>query len=460
MRAHGLATVCEEASCPNIGSCWEQRHATFMIMGDTCTRACAFCNVRTGLPGPLDPSEPERIAAAVAELGLTHVVVTSVDRDDLDDGGAGHFAAVVAALRARSPGTSIELLIPDFLNKAGALETVLAAVPTCSITTSKPCRGYISGSGPGARYYHSLRLLERAKKIAPDVFTKSGLMLGLGETRDEVMQVMDDLRTAGVDMLTLGQYLQPTRQHAEVRRFVPPDEFDGLRQVALAKGFLAVASSPLTRSSHHAGEEFRRLQAARRQSQTLRSEPRGVPLPTFATRRFVPFTPNQMFDVVADVERYPEFLPLCESLAVLSREMRGRRYEARCNHGRRLQGHSSEPSRLRYLLKPLRAGDLVTYLDGPFHHLENRWRFLAAPGGSEIDFYIDYEFRSPMLALLMGALFDQAFRRFSRLRRTGAVGLWGIAGRYNSRCYSRLSMPETLAWGRSCGRAGHPISQA
>ena len=264
VRNHGLVTVCEEASCPNIGACWEQRHATFMIMGDTCTRACAFCNVRTGMPGPLDGSEPQRLADAVAELGLAHVVVTSVDRDDLDDGGAAHFAAVVAALRLTAPDTTIELLIPDFLKKGGALETVLNAGPDVLNHNLETVPGLYLRIRPGARYFHSLRVLDSAKELAPGVFTKSGLMLGLGETRDEVMQVMDDLRTASVDMLTLGQYLQPTRQHAEVRRFVPPDEFDSLRQVALAKGFLTVASSPLTRSSHHAGEEFQRLQVARR----------------------------------------------------------------------------------------------------------------------------------------------------------------------------------------------------
>ncbi len=263
VRGHGLVTVCEEASCPNIGSCWEQKHATFMIMGDTCTRACAFCNVRTGIPGPLDPTEPERLAKAVGDLGLAHVVVTSVDRDDLDDGGGKHFAAVVTALNTRSPGTTIELLVPDFLKKDGALETVVAAGPDVLNHNLETVPGLYLKIRPGARYYHSLRLLERAKKISPGVFTKSGLMLGLGETRDEVMQVMDDLRTANVDMLTLGQYLQPTRQHAEVRRFVPPEEFDSLRQLALAKGFLTVAASPLTRSSHHAGEEFKKLQTAR-----------------------------------------------------------------------------------------------------------------------------------------------------------------------------------------------------
>ncbi|MGQ0672099.1 MAG: lipoyl synthase [Hyphomicrobium sp.] len=264
VKEHGLVTVCDEAACPNIASCWAERHATFMIMGDTCTRACAFCNVRTGLPGPLDEGEPYRLAAAVAALGLAHVVVTSVDRDDLADGGASHFARVVMAIRSATPPVTIELLVPDFLRKDGALETVLAAAPDVLNHNLETVPGLYLRIRPGARYYHSLRLLERSKAIRPGVVTKSGLMLGLGETREEVMQVMDDLRSADVDMLTLGQYLRPTPRHAEVRRYVPPAEFDSLRQVALAKGFASVASSPLTRSSHHAGDDFRRLKAARR----------------------------------------------------------------------------------------------------------------------------------------------------------------------------------------------------
>jgi lipoic acid synthetase len=267
VRALGLSTVCEEAQCPNIGECWQQRHATLMIMGDVCTRACAFCNVRTGLPAPLDPEEPGRVADAVARLALEHVVITSVDRDDLADGGAAHFAAVVDAVRARAPQTSIELLIPDFLRKDGALETVLAARADVINHNLETVPALYLRIRPGARYFHSLRLLQRVKEIDPSQFTKSGIMVGLGESRDEVQQVMDDLRSADVDFLTIGQYLAPTRKHAEVKRYVPPDEFDALRRLALGKGFLVVAASPLTRSSYHAGADFRRLQAARRASQ-------------------------------------------------------------------------------------------------------------------------------------------------------------------------------------------------
>jgi lipoic acid synthetase len=263
VRQHGLHTVCEEAGCPNIGECWEKRHATFMIMGDTCTRACAFCNVRTGLPGPLDGAEPERVAEAVARLGLNHVVVTSVDRDDLADGGAAHFAAVIAAIRARAPATTIEVLTPDFLRKDGALEIVVGARPDVFNHNLETVPGLYLRIRPGARYFHSLRLLQRVKELDPAMFTKSGIMVGLGERREEVLQLMDDLRSAEVDFLTIGQYLQPTRKHAEVKRFVPPDEFEGLKRVAAAKGFLLVAASPLTRSSHHAGEDFARLRAAR-----------------------------------------------------------------------------------------------------------------------------------------------------------------------------------------------------
>jgi len=263
VRANGLHTVCEEAGCPNIGECWDKKHATFMIMGDTCTRACAFCNVKTGLPGPLDPAEPDRVAAAAAKLGLAHVVVTSVDRDDLDDGGAAHFAAVIRALRARSRASTIEVLTPDFLRKPGAVATVVAARPDVFNHNLETVPSRYLTVRPGARYFHSIRLLQQVKEIDPLMFTKSGVMLGLGETRNEVLQVMDDLRSADVDFLTIGQYLQPTRKHHPVERFVPPDEFKAFETIAYAKGFLMVAASPLMRSSHHAGEDFQRLQAAR-----------------------------------------------------------------------------------------------------------------------------------------------------------------------------------------------------
>ncbi len=263
VRDHRLNTVCQEAQCPNLGECWSKRHATMMIMGDTCTRACAFCNVRTGLPGPLDAAEPGNVAEAVAKLGLEHVVITSVDRDDLADGGAAHFAAVINAIRARSPATTIEVLTPDFLRKEGALETVIAARPDVFNHNLETVAGLYLSIRPGARYFHSLRLLQRAKEIAPEIFSKSGIMVGLGETREQVLQLMDDLRSADVDFLTIGQYLQPTRKHAEVKSFVPPDQFAAYERIARAKGFLMVSSSPLTRSSHHAGEDFARLKAAR-----------------------------------------------------------------------------------------------------------------------------------------------------------------------------------------------------
>ncbi len=263
VRANGLHTVCEEAGCPNIGECWEKKHATFMIMGDTCTRACAFCNVKTGLPAALDPNEPLRVAEATAKLGLRHVVVTSVDRDDLPDGGAAHFAATIRAIREHCPATTIEVLTPDFLRKESAVATVVAARPDVFNHNLETVPSNYLTVRPGARYFASLRLLQQVKEIDPAMFTKSGIMVGLGEERNEVLQLMDDLRSADVDFLTIGQYLQPTRKHHEVVRFVPPDEFNALEAIARAKGFLMVSASPLTRSSHHAGDDFARLKAAR-----------------------------------------------------------------------------------------------------------------------------------------------------------------------------------------------------
>jgi lipoyl synthase len=263
VRANGLHTVCEEAGCPNIGECWEKKHATFMIMGDTCTRACAFCNVKTGLPGALDPAEPENVAEATAKLGLSHIVITSVDRDDLADGGAAHFAAVITAIRARCPQTTIEVLTPDFLRKDGAAETVAAARPDVFNHNLETVPSKYLTVRPGARYFASIRLLQQVKELDANMFTKSGIMAGLGEERNEVLQVMDDLRAADVDFLTIGQYLQPTRKHHPVLRFVPPEEFEALATIAYAKGFSMVSASPLTRSSHHAGEDFARLKAAR-----------------------------------------------------------------------------------------------------------------------------------------------------------------------------------------------------
>jgi lipoic acid synthetase len=264
VKSHGLVTVCEEAACPNIGECWSQSHATMMIMGEVCTRACAFCNVATGLPGNLDPGEPARVGEAVALMGLKHVVITSVDRDDLPDGGAHHFVATVRAIRVAAPDATIEILTPDFLRKpVAAAEAVIDSAPDVFNHNLETVPRLYLSIRPGARYYHSLRLLERVKERNPSMFTKSGLMVGLGETKEEVMQVMDDMRSAGVDFITIGQYLQPSRKHAPIERYVPPEEFASLETIARAKGFLMVAASPLTRSSHHAGADFARLRAAR-----------------------------------------------------------------------------------------------------------------------------------------------------------------------------------------------------
>ena len=270
IREHNLHTVCEEAGCPNIGECWARKHATVMILGDICTRACAFCNVATGKPGAVNPHEPDNLADTVDKLGLKHVVITSVDRDDLPDGGAHQFVRCIERIRATSPATTIEILVPDFRHKDGALESVVTAKPDVFNHNLETVPRLYLGIRPGARYYHSLRLLDRAKEIDPSLFTKSGIMVGLGEQRSEVLQVMDDLRSANVDFLTIGQYLQPTPKHAAIDRFVTPDEFDEYKRVGEAKGFLMVASSPLTRSSYHADRDFEALRGARHEQLTRR----------------------------------------------------------------------------------------------------------------------------------------------------------------------------------------------
>ena len=263
LRRQGLVTVCEEAACPNRHECWSKRHATVMVLGDVCTRACAFCAVETGIPNAVDAEEPFRLADAIAELRLRHVVITSVDRDDLEDGGASHFVACIEAIRARAPGTTIEILTPDFRHKPGAAERVAEAAPDVYNHNVETVPRLYRRIRPGASYQHSVALLARVKQVAPGTFTKSGMMLGLGETSEEVLTLMHDLRHADVDFLTLGQYLQPTPRHAEVSRYVPPDEFDEYRDTATRMGFLLVSSSPLTRSSYHADEDFQRLRAAR-----------------------------------------------------------------------------------------------------------------------------------------------------------------------------------------------------
>ncbi len=263
MRDLNLATVCEEAACPNIGECWAKKHATIMVMGDTCTRACAFCNVATGIPKPLDPMEPANVAVAVGGMALEHVVITSVDRDDLPDGGAAHIGKVVRAIRQSAPNTTVEVLTPDFKEKAGALDLLAADPPDVFNHNLETVPRLYPSIRPGSRYFVSLKLLEDIKTRVPGIFTKSGIMVGLGETREEVGQVMDDLRAAHVDFLTIGQYLQPTPKHAKIDRFVMPDEFTGYAKMARGKGFLLVSATPLTRSSYHAGDDFAKLRAAR-----------------------------------------------------------------------------------------------------------------------------------------------------------------------------------------------------
>ncbi len=264
MRNLKLNTVCEEAACPNIGECWSKKHATVMIMGSVCTRACAFCNVDTGVPDALNPHEPDNVAQAVSEMGLNHVVVTSVDRDDLPDGGAEHFAKVIAKIRLYSPQTSIEVLTPDFLRKDDAYQAVVKAKPDVFNHNIETVPSLYARIRPGARYFNSLTLLKDVKKADPTIFTKSGLMVGLGEKKEEVLQLMDDLRAAEVDFITIGQYLQPTTRHAKIDRYVHPDEFKYYHKMAEAKGFLMVSATPLTRSSYHAGEDFQQMQANRK----------------------------------------------------------------------------------------------------------------------------------------------------------------------------------------------------
>jgi len=265
MRGLKLNTVCEEAACPNIGECWTKKHTTVMILGDTCTRACKFCNIKTGKGNPVDPDEPAHVAEMVVVTEMKHIVITSVDRDDLDDGGADQFVKVIAAVRKASPDTTIEILTPDFRNKPGALETVIASKPDVfnhNLETVPRLYSYIR---PGARYFHSLNLLSKVKEIDPEIFTKSGIMVGLGESETEVLQVMDDMRSADIDFMTIGQYLQPTKKHVNVEEFIKPDQFLKFKKRAKAKGFLHVSSSPLTRSSHHASEDFEVLQEVRRE---------------------------------------------------------------------------------------------------------------------------------------------------------------------------------------------------
>ncbi len=415
MRSLNLATVCEEAACPNIGECWTKKHATVMILGDTCTRACAFCNVKTGMPRAVDPLEPEHVATAAAELGLSHIVVTSVDRDDLPDGGAKQFVRVIEALRRNTPSTTIEILTPDFRNKPeSAIEAIVAARPDVYNHNLETVPRLYPTIRPGARYYASLRLLESVKRQDPAIFTKSGLMVGLGEQRLEVHQVMDDMRSADVDFLTMGQYLQPTPRHAKVEEFVTPAAFSAYGAIARAKGFLLVAASPLTRSSYHAGDDFAKMKAAREAKHSALAMPRHT-----ETRRML-YTPEQMFDLVADVKRYHEFLPWIAAVRVRSdsetlliadlvvgfraiKETFTSRVEKR------------GPERIR-----------TEYIEGPLKYLQNSWVFRPdGEGGTEIDFCVDFAFKNRLFESLAGQMFDRALRRMIGAFEDRARELYG-----------------------------------
>ena len=378
MRELNLATVCEEAACPNIGECWTKKHATVMILGDTCTRACAFCNVKTGMPRAVDPLEPEHVATAAAELGLEHIVVTSVDRDDLPDGGASQFVKVIEALRQNTPKTTVEILTPDFRNKSeAAVEAIVDAGPDVYNHNFETVPRLYPTIRPGARYYASLRLLESVKRRAPHMFTKSGLMVGLGEQRLEVHQVMDDMRSAGVDFLTMGQYLQPTPRHAKVEEFVTPQAFDAYAAIARAKGFLLVAASPLTRSSYHAGDDFKKMQVARAE-QLARSTAEAGTMPRHSETRYLPYTPEQLFELVADVEHYDEFLPWVVAVRVRSSTDRETIADL-------VVGFNAFKERFTSRVVKERPSRIcVDYVEGPLKYLHNEWQFdRAADGGTE-----------------------------------------------------------------------------
>ena len=398
MRGQQLHTVCEEASCPNIGECWSRRHATMMIMGDTCTRACSFCNVRTGLPGPLDAGEADRVADAVARLGLRHVVVTSVDRDDLDDGGAAHFAAVIRAIRAAAPGTTIEVLTPDFLRKPGAVEIVAAARPDVFNHNLETVPRLYPSIRPGARYYQSLRLLDSVKRLDPGIFTKSGLMVGLGEARGEILQVMDDLRVAEVDFLTIGQYLQPTVKHAAVAEFVTPDTFDEYASLARARGFLLVSASPLTRSSYHADADFAALKAARHACA-------APDMPTHTETRSSPTGPS----------RCGIWSPMSTAIRNSCPGAWGRKCASRPPRCRlpTCRSVSARFARASPAATPCCVHNTSRCVTSAARFVTSITTgcFAPDPRGCKVDFWVDFEFRSRILQSAIGVVFNEATRR-------------------------------------------------
>src|SRR6056300_209813 len=375
---NNLVTVCQEANCPNITECWSKRHATFMIMGDTCTRACAFCDVKTGVPGKLDPLESVKIAEAVKKLNLRHVVITSVDRDDLEDGGSNHFFEVINQIRKINSNTTVEVLTPDFLRKGDAYKKVLEAKPDVFNHNIETVPSLYLKVRPGSRYFASLELLKNAKRFDNNVFTKSGIMLGLGENRDEILQVMDDLRTADVDFLTIGQYLQPSVKHHPLQKYYTPKEFDDYGTIAKAKGFLLVSSTPLTRSSYHADEDFAKLKNNKK---------------------------DKLIEFVLDIEKYPEFIPFCLASKVYERKKEGDKILiiADLTIGK---GPFSDTYKSDVRFNKKNDTISVTNIDGPLKHLQNNWKFVETDKTTEVYFDVDFEIKNKFLNLLMEKSFE------------------------------------------------------
>ena len=412
---NNLVTVCQEANCPNITECWSKRHATFMIMGDTCTRACAFCDVKTGKPGKLDELEPIKISQAVKKLDLKHVVITSVDRDDLDDGGSNHFYQVINQTRKTNPNTTIEVLTPDFLRKGDAYKKVLEANPDVFNHNIETVPSLYLKVRPGSRYFASLELLKNAKKMNKKVFTKSGIMVGLGETKDEILQVMDDLKSADVDFLTIGQYLQPSVKHFPLDRYYTPDEFKDLGDIAKAKGFLLVSSSPLTRSSYHADEDFAKLQQ-NRIKQSL--------MPKASVKRLIECK-KDLINLVLDIEKYPEFVPFCFDAKIYENKNEGdlTKIIADLTIGK---GPFKDTYKSDVVFNKKEDSIFVKNIDGPLNHLSNNWTFSDKKNGiTEVTFDIDFEIKNKFLNSLMVVSFQFGLEKIADAFQERAEELFG-----------------------------------
>ena len=411
---NNLVTVCEEANCPNITECWSKKHATFMIMGDTCTRACAFCDVKTGMPTSLDIHEPSKISNAVKKLNLKHVVITSVDRDDLEDGGSNHFYKVVTETRKKNPGTSIEVLTPDFLRKGDAYKKILEADFDVFNHNIETVPRLYTTVRPGARYFASLELLKNAKKFNKKVFTKSGIMVGLGENKEEINQVMDDLRSAEVDFITIGQYLQPSVKHHPLNRYYHPEEFKELETIAKTKGFLLVSSSPLTRSSYHADEDFRKLQDARKKKNRMSSA---------SVKKIIPCKKNQLIEMVLDIEKYPEFVPWCIEGKILNKKESEDLiiFDGDLKVGKSFLNEIFS-SQVSYYKEKDKI--IVTNLDGPLKHLKNEWIFKEVNNKTQLEFFIDFELKNPILNAIMKKSFELGLSKIAKSFVDRAIKLY------------------------------------